>query len=131
MRYTSDKIISFSILINGTCKRVRFIPKMQGGSIYVTNHQPEIKALEASDMYNRVYKRTPDCKDEELSDKKDVKNNPTDKKVKAKNVKNIASWQEAVEYLVKECGSDAEALTTPEAIANEAAEKGINFVGLK
>lgn len=148
MRYISDKIISFSILINGTYKRVRFIPKMQGGSIYVTNHQSEIKALEDSDMYNRVYTRAPDCKDEELPKNAGTKGNANpdkaakialpkaDKAAKAaspkiKVVKTVSTWQEAVEYLSTKCGSEAEKLTTPEAIANEAVEKGVSFVNLK
>ncbi len=128
MRYTSNKIISFAVMIEGTNKRIRFIPKMQGGSIYVTDDVREIEALEASNMYGRVYKRAPGCENEEVLKKNaGVKVNTP----KLKNVKTVSTWQEAVEYLSTKCGSEAEKLTTPEAIANEAVEKGVSFVNLK
>lgn len=133
MRYISDSVISFSILINGRDKRVRFSPIMDGGSSYITNDPDEIKALESLSTFQRgVFRRVPGSEQEPLSDKS--------KKGKvgrpAKNggagmmpIEEVTTWQEAAEYLMENCGS--EALAEPDAILEEAGKKGIVFPNIK
>ena len=58
MRYVSERVISFSLTVNGVDRRIRFIPLTKGGSIYITDNKDEMKELEKSTMYGSVYKRS-------------------------------------------------------------------------
>lgn len=126
MRYISDLNISFSLLVDGVDKRFRFTPMAKGGSMYIAKTDAEIKALEASPMYGRIYRRK----------EGQVENAPTLPKKggrkpkaapKAQDVKGVETWQEAIEYLVNNHGSDRDALTTPDEILAEAAKVNIRF----
>lgn len=133
MRYISSKIISFSLLINGTSKRFDFNAKTDGGSIYVTDHTDEIKALEASEMYkNGLYK----CAAGENPPKayKAEEGKKGNKGKKGKDVVSIdavTSLQDAVEYLVSNFDVDASSLTTPDDIAKSAAANNVSFPNMK
>lgn len=120
MLYISDRVISFSLPVNGVTKRFRFEARMRGGSYYVATLDSEIKALEGSDMFGRIYKRG-----EEVVAPKRVR------KVKMKEVAEVLSWQEAQEYLVSVHGYDAAHVQTPDAIQAAALEKCIVFPNLK
>lgn len=123
MRYVSDRIISFSLSVGGKDKRICFTACMGSGSMYVATSEAEIKALESSPMYGKVYRRA-------IGQDIVPKAKPVRTKPKAKDVEGISSWQEAVEYLATHCGSDVESLTTPDEILAEAAKKGIRFTNL-
>lgn len=138
MRYISDKNISFSILVNGTSKRVRFTPKMQGGSIYITNDEAEIKALEETGTYKRgVFERVPGSEiplvpDTGTNSKTSDKESLSGKKgKKVFVVEEITSYQDAIEYLVEKCGSDREKLGNPSNVLEEALAKGVSFPNIK
>lgn len=125
MRYISNLNISFSLLVNGVDKRFCFTPCTKGGSMYIAKNDDEIKALEASDMYGRIYWRM-DGQETKPSPKKGGKR-PTKSTSPMKDVKGIDTWQEAIEYLAEKCGSEREKLTTPDEILAEATAKGIRF----
>lgn len=129
MRYRSNKNISFSLLVEGADKRFRFNPCMQGGSIYVTNVPAEIKALEASSMFNRVYHRAPGCEDEKIPREK--KQSSESKNSSAIEVPEVKSWQEAKEYLNTQYNIDMGKLVSPESIMSEATAKGIKFPNIQ
>lgn len=121
MRYISDKVISFSVMVNGTDKRIRFTPMMGGGSIYITDSTAEQEALEKNRAYkNGIFRRVPG---EPAKVEKSRKSKPVP-------VKGISSWQDAREYLVSELGCTG-ALNTPEEISAEAGAKGVSFPDLK
>ena len=130
MRYISDLNISFSLPVDGVDKRFSFTPLARGGSMYIARTDAEIKALEASDMYGRIYRR----KEGQLSPEQAGKA-PKPKKgktaakaaPKAQDVKGVETWQEAIEYLVNHHGTDRGTLTTPDEILAEAAKQGIRF----
>ena len=123
MKYISDRVISFSLIIGNADKRIRFIPCMMGGSMYITDDEDEIKALEGSGMYGRVYRRDPNCTQ---GQDKPTGGKPQKAAKKAKEVPGVETWQEAIEYLTEKCGSTA-SLTTPDEILTEAAAQGIVF----
>lgn len=124
MRYISDRVISFSLSINGTDKRFRFTPVMNCGSIYVTSSKDEIKALEKSPMFNTVYKR--------VESQGEVSEGRTRKsKKEIISVDNVTSWQEAKEYLVENFDIDSKEINTPESIQKCAAENNLVFPNLK
>lgn len=147
MKYVSNSVISFSIQINGKDKRVRFSPVMDGGSSYITNEAAEIAALEGLSSFERgMFRRAPGRENEEnepkAAPKKESKAAPkvgkTDKKGKAKvtegemtRVEEVATLQEAAEYLIDQCGSGGEGLTDPDAILEEAGKRGVVFPNLK
>ena len=130
MRYISNQSISFSICLNGkdNSVRVSFIPLSSGGSTYMTDNEALIAALEKSDMFNKVYRRAPECVNEEAKPKRAAKK-AAEKKLT--QVAEVEGWQDAVEYLTDKCGSDASKLISPEAILNEAQAKGLAFPNLK
>ena len=130
MRYISNQSISFSIRINGRedSARVSFTPHTSGGSTFMTENEALIEALEKSDMYNKVYRRAPECVSEEVKPKRAAKKSA---EKKLTQVAEVAGWQDAVDYLTDKCGSDASKLTSPEAILNEAQAKGLAFPNLK
>lgn len=126
MRYISDLNISFSLLVNGVDKRFSFTPCARGGSMYIAKNKEEIKALEASDMYGRVYRRMEGQAEGEVADTSPTRAGHAAKApAKVKDVKGVETWQEAVEYLSDKC--EREKLTTPEEILAEAARRGIRF----
>ena len=121
MRYISNLNISFSLLVNGVDKRFCFTPCTRGGSMYIAKNDDEIKALEASDMYGRIYRR--------MEGQSEIKSNVSKKagrksksSSKVQDVKGVETWQEAIEYLVNNHGSDRDALTTPDEILAEASK---------
>ena len=131
MRYVSDKVISFSIRVKGqNDARVNFTACGDGGSTFSTDKPLLIEALEHSGMYGRVYRRAPEC---ECSGNKPCKKSPKkgDNEKRVKLVTSIGGWQDAVEYLVANCGSDGSKLTTPTAILAEAEAKGVRFPELQ
>ena len=128
MRYISDLNISFSLLVNGADKRFSITPCARGGSMYIAKSKAEIKALEASDMYGRIYRRMEGQTEGTDVDVPKTREGCTAKApAKVQDVKGINTWQEAVEYLANKCGSKREELTTPEVILAEAARRGIRF----
>lgn len=129
MRYISDLNISFSLLVNGVDKRFCFTPMARGGSMYIAKTEAEIKALEESPMYGRIYRRKEG--QEEIMPKPPKKGGRKTKDVqKVQDVKGVETWQEAIEYLVNNHGSDRDALTTPDDILAEAAKVNIRFTNL-
>lgn len=129
MRYISDKNISFSLPVSGQDKRFRFTPCMKGGSIYVTQIPAEMKALESSDMYGRVYNRAPGEEGEQIPSERKART--VKEKGNATEIREVTSWQEAREYLNASHGVPYTRLTTPESIASEAAAKNIAFPNLQ
>lgn len=128
MRYISESSISFSIKIKGRedSVRVSFIPLSMGGSTYSTNSEAVMEALESSPMYGKFYNRAPECMFDSIRPKKTAK-------VSKKSVKEVSSvngWQEAVEYLVENFGSNPGKIVTPEEILKEAEAKGVVFTQL-
>ena len=130
MRYISNQAISFSIRVNGreNSARVSFTSHTSGGSTFMTDNEALIEALEKSDMYNKVYRRAPECVNEEAKPKRAARK-AAEKKLT--QVAEVEGWQDAVEYMTDKCGSDASKLTSPEAILNEAQAKGLEFPNLK
>ena len=130
MRYISDLNISFSLLVDGVDKRFSFTPMARGGSMYIARTDAEIKALEASDMYGRIYRRKEgQIPPEQAGNAPKPKRGKTAAKAapKAQDVKGVETWQEAIEYLVNHHGTDRGTLTTPDEILAEAAKQGIRF----
>lgn len=131
MRYISDKVISFSIRIEGRADsvRVNFLATSTGGSSFVTNSVPLAKALEKSKMYGSLYRRAPECVNETLKSKKQPAEKGVSKK-RYEDVKGVSSWQDAVTYLAEKYGVEPNKLMTPESILQEAESKGIKFPDL-
>lgn len=123
MLYISDRVISFSLPVNGKSKRFRFDSRMRGGSYYVARTEEEIKALEGSDMFGRVYHRSPS---EEPAKRKRIA------KVKEpKKVLDILTWQDAQDYLINNCSADSSQLQTPDEILSVASSYNLLFPNLK
>ena len=129
MRYISDLNISFSLLVDGVDKRFSFTPMARGGSMYIARTDAEIKALEASDMYGRIYWRMEGQKTKPSPKKGGKRSRKTAEEMK--EVKNVDTWQEAIEYLADWCGSNRESLMTPDDILTEAKAKGVCFPNIK
>lgn len=128
MKYISDLNISFSLLVNGVDKRFSFSPRTQGGSMYIVKSNAEIKALEASNMYGRIYRR---AEDQPAELKTGKRGRSAKQEQDVKDVNSISSWQEAIDYLSENFGSSRENLRTPDEILMEAVKKGVRFVNLK
>ena len=96
MRYISDNVISFSILVEGCSNsaRVSFTPRTSGGSTFYTDSEALIKALESSEMFNNVYRRAPECVKEQVGVKKRVAKAQEKPKVVA--VESVSGWQDAI-----------------------------------
>lgn len=128
MRYVSDRVISFSLMINNIDRRIRFIPVTRGGSIYVTDNQEEIEALENSPMFGNVYTRSEEQDCGKAEDGKSKSGRKTGNRFKKEQpVKGVDTWQGAIEYMVDQCGSDREAMTTPDEILKEAQRLNLSF----
>lgn len=125
MRYVSNNVISFSIKVKGRADsvRVNFLPLSHGGSSYTTEVESVVEAMEKSPMYGKVYQRAPECADDCLRVKKPVKVF----RKKPVSVDSVTGWQDAIDYLVENCGSHAGKLVTPEEILKEAEAKGVVF----
>ena len=128
MRYISDLNISFSLLVDGVDKRFSFSPCGRGGSMYIARSEAEIRALEKSPMYGRVYRRMEG--QEDIPVKSSSKGGKRKKAPQMQDIPGINTWQEAIEYLVSLCGSDRADLMTPEDILSEASANGIRFTNL-
>ena len=126
MRYISERNISFSMKVKGRKDSVRisFTSLSTGGSTYSTDSENVIEALEKSPMYGKFYHRAPECMNDSIRSKREVK--PVIPKRRVTDIDTVESWQEAAEYLIEKFGSTAK-LTTPEAIMREAEEKGVLF----
>lgn len=98
-----------------------------GGSTFSTNKPKLIEALEKSDMFGKIYRRAPECVNISLRPEKKVSQKKTEDAVKVKLVPGISGWQDAAEYLVSNFGSNAEKLTTPDLILEEAARHNVKF----
>lgn len=131
MRYISDKVISFSIRVKGSTNNVRvsFLAVSTGGSSFVTNSVPLAEAMEKSKMYGSLYRRAPECVNENLKSKKQPSEKVASKK-RYEDVKGVSSWQDAVTYLDERFGVEPNKLMTPESILQEAELKGIKFPDL-
>lgn len=128
MRYVSDRVISFSLTINNIDRRIRFIPVTRGGSIYVTDNKEEIEALENSPMFGNVYSRSEEQDCGKAEDGKGKPGRKTGNRFKKEQpVKGVDTWQGAIEYMVDQCGSDREAMTTPDEILKEAQRLNLSF----
>lgn len=55
MLFRSNRIISFSIQVNGADRRITFNPRMDGGSSYLSQDPDEQAALVRNEMCGRVY----------------------------------------------------------------------------
>lgn len=119
MLYISDKVISFSLPVKGKSRRFRFEARTKGGSYFVATSESDIKALESSDMFGRVYKRG----EAEAAPKRV-------RKPKLKEVANVLSWQDAQEYLITNYGYSAAEVQTPDGINAAAQEKNLVFPNL-
>ena len=129
MRYISELNISFSLDVNGNDKRFRFTPRMNGGSIYVTDDVSEIEALEKNSMYNRVYKRHESCVNEVVTSSGNKK--PGKESAKMDEVPEVTNWQEAREFLVTNCGVNEELLSNPTEITDAAKKNKVTFPNLE
>lgn len=127
MRYFSNLDISFSLPVDGVDKRFRFTPCAKGGSMYIAKSDDEVKALEASGMYGRIYRRMEAQPGQESGEAGRKRGGRPGKAARPKDVEGIGTWQEAIEYLVDKCGSDREKLTAPDEISAEASAKGVRF----
>lgn len=131
MRYVSDNVISFSILVKGRADsvRVNFQSNSIGGSSYVTDSEAVIQAMEASPMFGKYYHRAPECVNEVVGEKK--------KRVKAAlspkvtEVPEVMGWQDAAEYLSDKFGVQPGKLVTPDEILKEASQRNIKFSNLQ
>ena len=85
-----------------------------------------MEALESSPMYGKFYNRAPECMSDSIRPKKTAK---APKKV-VKEVSSVNGWQEAVEYLVENFGSNPGKIVTPEEILKEAEARGVVFTQL-
>lgn len=130
MRYISDSVISFSIRLEGrdSSMRISFTSRTNGGSTYSTDSEAVINALEKSPMYGRSFRRAPECARIVLGEKRSAKAEP---KKKLKEVKEVAGWQDAAEYLVDNFGCEPGKLVTPDEILKEAAIRNLYFPNLK
>lgn len=133
MRYVSDKVISFSIMTRGSenSARVNFTACSDGGSTFSTDKPKLIEALEHSKMYGTVYRRAPECECQCAKPGRKGMPKKCDTEKRIKLVPGVCGWQDAAEYLVNNCGSDAGKLNSPEAIMAEAMEKCVKFPDLK
>lgn len=95
----------------------------------MTQIPPEMKALESSDMYGRVYNRAPGEEGEQIPSEREART--VKEKGNATEIREVTSWQEAREYLNASHGVPSTRLTTPESIASEAAAKNIAFPNLQ
>lgn len=129
MRYISESSISFSLRVKGRedSIRVSFTPLSSGGSTYTTLEEAVMEALEKSPMYGKVYDRAPECMNESISQKKTRAAGPKKKTVQ---VDSVNGWQEAVEYLMENYGSDSGKMVTPDEILKEAEARGVVFTRL-
>ena len=129
MRYISESSISFSLKVKGRedSIRVSFIPLSSGGSTYSTSEVAVMEALEKSPMYGKVYYRAPECMNDSFSLKKTRTASP---KKKVIEVDSVNGWQEAVEYLVENFGSNTGKMVTPDEILKEAEARGVVFTRL-
>jgi hypothetical protein len=129
MRYISESSISFSLKVKGRedSIRVSFIPLSSGGSTYSTSEVAVMEALEKSPMYGKVYDRAPECMNDSFSLKKTRTASP---KKKVVQVDSVSGWQEAVEYLVENFGSNTGKMVTPDEILKEAEARGVVFTRL-
>lgn len=123
MLYISDRVVSFSLLVNGKSKRFRFDGRMRGGSYYVARTDEEINALEGSDMFGRIYHRSPS--------EEPVKRKRAAKVKEPKQVLEVSSWQDAQEYLMSNYSVDSSQLQTPDAILSAASSNHVSFPNLK
>ena len=134
MRYISDLNISFSLLVDGVDRRFSFTPQAKGGSMYIAKTKAEIKALEASDMYGRIYRRMEgQMPPEQAGNAPKPKKGKTAAKAaapKIQDVQGVETWQEAIEYLANHHGSERDTLTTPDEILAEAAKLNLRFPNL-
>lgn len=127
MRYISDRVISFSLAVNGVDRRIRFIPLTKGGSIYITDNKDEMKELEKSTMYGSVYKRSEMQTEEDCDNINSRKRRKASGKQKIQSVNGVDSWQEAIEYMVDKHGADRNVMSTPEEILKEAERLNLCF----
>ena len=127
MRYISDRVISFSLAVNGVDRRIRFIPLTKGGSIYITDNKDEMKELEKSTMYGSVYKRSEMQAEKDCDNINSGKRRKTSGKQKIQSVNGVDSWQEAIEYMVDKHGADRNVMSTPEEILKEAERLNLCF----
>lgn len=127
MRYVSERVISFSLTVNGVDRRIRFIPLTKGGSIYITDNKDEMKELEKSKMYGSVYKRLEMQTEEDCDNINSRKRRKISGKQKIQSVNGVDSWQEAIEYMVDKHGIDRNGMTTPEEILKEAERLNLCF----
>lgn len=127
MRYIAEKAISFSMMVKGRTDSVRvsFTSLSTGGSTYSTEEENIIEAMEKSPMYGKFYYRAPECVNDSIKSKKTAR--ATAFKKKPVEVDSVENWQEAVEYLVEQCGSNGDKLFAPEDILREAESKGVSF----
>lgn len=132
MRYVSDRVISFSIKVKGQedSARVNFTACSNGGSTFSTQAPKLVEALEHSPMYGKVYRRAPECACDCSKPGRKAAPKKCDTEKRVKLVPGITGWQDAAEYLVNNCGSDAARLNSPDAILAEAAEKSVKFPDL-
>lgn len=86
-----------------------------------------MEALEKSPMYGKVYDRAPECMNDSFSLKKTRAAGPKKKTVQ---VDSVNGWQEAVEYLMENYGSDSGKMVTPDEILKEAEARGVVFTRL-
>lgn len=129
MRYISESSISFSLRVKGRedSIRVSFTPLSSGGSTYTTLEEAVMEALEKSLMYGKVYNRAPECMNDSFTPKKTRTASP---KKKVVQVDSVNGWQEAVEYLMENYGSDSGKMVTPDEILKEAEARGVVFTRL-
>lgn len=131
MRYVSDKVISFSIRVEGKAEsvRVNFTARATGGSTFTTQYPALIEAMEKSSMYNKVYRRAPECVCM-CGGKKKKKEQKSSDKDRITLVTHVQDWQDAIEYLTDTCKCDSANLSSPDDILSEAARCGVKFPNL-
>jgi hypothetical protein len=114
-KYYSKTILSFSILIEEKRKRVVFSPLTNGGSVYITNDKKEIAVLESLDLFGRAFTKV----SEPVNEAKE--------EIELVPVEEVATYQEAVNYLITHYDLKKTGLKTPDKILDAAAKVGISF----
>lgn len=128
--YKAISDVSFTIAIGGGNKRISFQPVTSGGSVYTSNDVEEMKAIEAKDSFNVLFK----CINTEEEEEKQNKGNGfvvVDKvgglhEGELKDIKEIDNLADAREFL-KENGAEGKDLRSKVVIIEVARSLGFIF----
>ena len=113
-------------LSGGGNTHVSFSPLTGGGSVYYTDNEQLIDALERHPKFGRLFKVDPTFVDKSVVEEKKV----AEEKKPSVNVVKVAAWDDAKEYLVETYGISRTKLRSHVAIEAAAAAHNIKFEGI-